>query len=791
MSLIANVNTIPVDKVNEELVIKIEPKFGIGQTKYVQPYTLVGGDKISLPFAYAARVLKLRRPSRKTFQPTHVKFQGTLRPERKKVRKEAVQCLNKRGSVIVSAYCGFGKCLGIDTPIIMYDGTVKAVQDIKEGELLMGDDSTPRAVLSTCVGEEQMYNIVPIKGDSFKCNESHILSLKISSHKVIHRCYQTFYAKYFDHSIRKYCTKHFPTAKEAELFLLSVTDPDILDISVKDFLSLSKTVRDQLKLYHVPVEFEEKDVTIDPYMIGLWLGDGTTLQPSITTADKEIVHYMEDFCCKHNYRLSIQDSSGTRGPSYRVCDDKPVNGFSEKLREYNLLGNKHIPSVYKCNSRSNRLKLLAGLVDSDGFMVGNCYEISQKNRDLAYDILYLVRSLGMMGNICKSYKSCMYKGEKVGDYYYRISFYGSGVENIPVLLERKRSTPRKQIKDSLVSGFKVVPVKEKDYYGFTIDGNHRFLLGDFTVTHNTICAVHMAAGIGFRALIIVNKIVLMKQWEESIIKFCPKAVVHRVTAKSPKKPGDFYIMNAQNVEKKGRDFFSDVGLVIVDEAHMIMAETLSRSLQYVYPRYLIGLTATPYRPDGLNILLQLYFGRHKIIRKLHRKHIVYKIDTGFIPKVERTLQGRVNWGSILDQQANCEARNDLIINIIESHPDRNFLVLVKRISQGRYLIAELEKRGVSVTNLIGSNQEFESSARVLIGTCQKVGTGFDHPKLNTLILAADIQEYFIQYLGRIFRVKDSEPVVFDLVDSNGILRKHFATRQRVYLEHGGVIKSWK
>ena len=416
MSLVADVNDISVDKVNKELVIKIEPKFGIGQTKYIQPYTLVGDVKVSLPFAYAARVLKVQRPSRKTFPSTHVRFQGTLRPEQKTVRKEAVQCLNKRGSVIVSAYCGFGK---------------------------------------------------------------------------------------------------------------------------------------------------------------------------------------------------------------------------------------------------------------------------------------------------------------------------------------------------------------------------------------TICAVHMAAGIGFRTLIIVNKIVLMRQWEESILKFCPKAVVHRVTAKSPKKLGDFYIMNAQNVEKKGRDFFSDVGLVIVDEAHMIMAETLSRSLQYVYPRYLIGLTATPYRPDGLNILLQLYFGRHKIIRKLHRKHIVYKVDTGFIPKVERTLQGRVNWGSILDQQANCVSRNELILDIIESHSDRNFLVLVKRISQGEYLIGKLEERGVSVTNLIGSNQEFESSARVLIGTCQKVGTGFDHPKLNTLILAADIQEYFIQYLGRIFRVRDSEPIVFDLVDSNGILRKHFATRQRVYREHGGVIKSWK
>ena len=306
----------------------------------------------------------------------------------------------------------------------------------------------------------------------------------------------------------------------------------------------------------------------------------------------------------------------------------------------------------------------------------------------------------------------------------------------------------------------------------------------------TICAVHMAAGIGFPTLIIVNKIVLMKQWRESILKFCPKATVHLVTPKSTKKEGDFYIINAQNVEKKGKKFFSDVGLVIVDEAHMIMAETLSKSLQYVYPRYLIGLTATPYRPDGLDILLQLYFGRHKIVRKLHRAHTVYKVDTGFIPKVERTIQGRVNWGSILDQQANSVHRNNIIIDIIEKHPDRNFLVLVKRVSQGEYLIEKLKDSEVTVTNLIGSNQDFETEAQVLIGTCQKVGTGFDHPKLDTLILAADVQEYFIQYLGRIFRVKDSEPIVFDLVDSNGILRKHYATREKVYKSHGGVIHPW-
>ena len=120
-------------------------------------------------------------------------------------------------------------------------------------------------------------------------------------------------------------------------------------------------------------------------------------------------------------------------------------------------------------------------------------------------------------------------------------------------------------------------------------------------------------------------------------------------------------MNAQNVEKMGSAFFADVGTVIIDEAHLIMAETLSKSLQHVFPRYLIGLTATPYRPDGLDKLLTLYFGNRKIIRELHREHIVQKVVTGFKPTIEYAVNGRVDWGTVLDSKANDEWRKELIV----------------------------------------------------------------------------------------------------------------------------------
>ena len=75
---------------------------------------------------------------------------------------------------------GSGKCMKKDTPIIMFDGSIKMVQDIQKGELLMGDNSTPRTVLSTTTGEDEMYDIIPVKGEKYTVNQEHILCLKAS-----------------------------------------------------------------------------------------------------------------------------------------------------------------------------------------------------------------------------------------------------------------------------------------------------------------------------------------------------------------------------------------------------------------------------------------------------------------------------------------------------------------------------------------------------------------------------------------------------------------------------------
>ena len=317
------------------------------------------------------------------------------------------------------------------------------------------------------------------------------------------------------------------------------------------------------------------------------------------------------------------------------------------------------------------------------------------------------------------------------------------------------------------------------------------ILSLYTGFGKTILAINLACNIKLKTLIIVNKIVLIKQWEESILKFCPTSLVQKLTTKSKMKDADFYIMNAMNIEKMGRKFYENIGLVVCDEAHLLVAETLSKSLQYLTPRYLLALSATPYRLDGLNKLLDLYFGEDKIIREMSREHIIYKVNTGIEIEMELVEStGKVNWGAVLKDQSENEERNELIIKIIRKFNDRNFLVLCKRVEQAQYLFNKLKELGEYTDNLIGSKQDFDRDCRILVGIHQKVGTGFDWAKADALLLATSLKSYFIQSLGRVFRRRDTTPIVFDLVDNNFILLKHFKSRVEVYDSVGGKIKNF-
>jgi superfamily II DNA or RNA helicase len=376
--------------------------------------------------------------------------------------------------------------------------------------------------------------------------------------------------------------------------------------------------------------------------------------------------------------------------------------------------------------------------------------------------------------------------DEVGDYAYIPFAYGRTCVGGPFPCPDRSVLPSMNCKFSgyLRDEQKVVKteaISHLNKYGSTI-------ISAYPGFGKSCSAIYIANKIKLKTLIITHRIVLVKQWQQALNNFCNGCTVQVLTAQSAMKDCDFYIMNATNVPKHDKDFYKYIGFLIVDEIHCIMAEGLSKCMQRIVPRYLLGLSATPYREDGLDVLLDLYFGKRKIYRKLHRKHNVYKIQTSFVPTVEFAKNGKINWGVVLDSQANDLTRNEMIIRLVKHFPDRVFLILCKRVNQGQYLVKRFEEEGEDVTSLIGKQQEYEQKSRILVGTSSKAGTGFDHPRLDALILASDIQAYFIQYLGRVLRTEKVIPLIFDIVDKNHILDKHFKERRSVYLEHGGSVQ---
>ena len=304
----------------------------------------------------------------------------------------------------------------------------------------------------------------------------------------------------------------------------------------------------------------------------------------------------------------------------------------------------------------------------------------------------------------------------------------------------------------------------------------------------TVMGIKIAISISLKTLFLTHRIVLIKQWKKAIEQFCPNASYQVLTGKTELEDHPFYIMNAMNVIKHPREFYKDIGCVIVDEAHVIMAELFSKSLLHLSPRYLIGLSATPFRYDDLNILFDLYFGTNKIEREFYCPHSVYIINSGFTPEISRDKSGNTNWGKILDEQATCEDRNELIIRILKFFRDRTFMVICKRVVQAEYLIHRLEEEKESVTNLIGNKQDYDEESRILVVTTNKGGNGLNHTKLDALILAGDVLQYFSQVLGRVFRRKDVRPLVFDIVDDNYNMKRHLNSRKELYEKHGGRIR---
>jgi hypothetical protein len=147
------------------------------------------------------------------------------------------------------------------------------------------------------------------------------------------------------------------------------------------------------------IQYSQKNLPIDPYFLGLWLGDGNSHNPGITTLDKEIVDYITEYSNTMGLHVKPNQNTFKTCPTYNLNIKGggrfKKNPLKEILRDLNLLFNKHIPEIYKYSSVEQRLELVKGLMDSDGYCDEKHIEFSNKNETLVNDLKSILESLGI------------------------------------------------------------------------------------------------------------------------------------------------------------------------------------------------------------------------------------------------------------------------------------------------------------------------------------------------------------------------------------------------------------
>jgi replicative DNA helicase len=348
---------------------------------------------------------------------------------------------------------------GAGTPVLLSNGNIAGVENLQAGDFVMGLDSRPQLVVETLKQEAPLYKVVPVKGASWICTAATALTI----------------------------SDRFGNTRDVTVeYLIS---------------SWSGNSSRDCRLLRQGANFPSAVQPFDPYLIGLWIGDGCRSGAGITTADPEIVCYLEQTAERLGMHCRSYIKPKDRHREFpprtiRLCVEghgkgQPRDGRNALrtfLRAQCVVGDsKIIPSMYLIADRRQRLALLAGIVDTDGWYNkprstawDGMYEISTVFPRLRDQVLYLSRSLGLAANSTESLKGNQTPGF-VG-LYHRLSIRGD-LHEVPCLLPRKRAPQRCGSRRTNLTGFQLEPQGSGECFSIKLECDAHFLLGDFTVAY--------------------------------------------------------------------------------------------------------------------------------------------------------------------------------------------------------------------------------------------------------------------------------------------------------------------
>jgi len=363
-------------------------------------------------------------------------------------------CLEHELNCLVLAPMG---CHTAGQGVLLVDGSTKQVENVVVGDTLVGPDSKPRKVTETHTGEKPTYNITD-RGHSYTVTGDHILVLKRTTESV--------------------------TGGAANRLA-----GEVIEVTVDEWLTWTTWKKSVYKLFKTAVEWKPSSVAIDPYFMGVMLGDGYFGKMySFTSPDPELLEAVGDMATAAGieYRLEPDKRNDVVSVNFRGQVIKQM--FTQVGLDRCLSGTKRVPQAYKVNAETVQLQVLAGLLDTDGHLHGRSFDYISKSEQLANDVVFLARSVGLTASVNKCQKRATNSKNPVLRAYYRV-YIGGDTSKIPTRVLRKQAADGREAlwkKDSLVRGFNIEPTnKTEQYFGFKVTDDGRYLLDDFTVDHNS------------------------------------------------------------------------------------------------------------------------------------------------------------------------------------------------------------------------------------------------------------------------------------------------------------------
>lgn len=329
-----------------------------------------------------------------------------------------------------------------------------------------------------------------------------------------------------------------------------------------------------------------------------------------------------------------------------------------------------------------------------------------------------------------------------------------------------------------------------------------------TAFGKTVTAAAMIARRGINTLVLVHRTELLKQWQERLQSFLGvgKGVVGTIGGGKAKPTGKIDVAVMQSVSRQGEvnSLVENYGQVIVDECHHVGAVSFDAILKRTKAKYVLGLTATPIRRDGQQPIIFMQCGP---IRYTAAKPAGAPHDLEVLPRSRFTrfdLPTEVGIQDVFRHLANDQARTKAIAMEVKGafEQGRKVLVLTERTEHLDVIKVALDGLASTLFVLHGRMSKKQRAAlisdldalppdapRILLATGKLVGEGFDHPPLDTLVLAMPVswKGTLQQYAGRLHREHASKTDVriIDFVDTgHPALLRMWDKRQRGYRAMG-------